>query len=183
MATRNEKLSAAEWIWKLRDHKNLSHAEKVALTDFIRESPIRVRELIEHMFISESLKELPIPQSELDKWVGEARSAVTGTIQFTQTLGLQSEALHNDGRRAQSSWTRFAARLGVAASLVAVLAIGFLLHSRIGLYRTGFGEQRILTLADGSVVTINTESQIKIKFSDRNRLIEPSLINPLSFIS
>jgi transmembrane sensor len=60
-----------------------------------------------------------------------------------------------------------------AASVAVALAAGALfLYSHLGLYSTGFGEQRTLTLADGSVVTLNTDSQIRVRLSDRVRRIE-----------
>jgi transmembrane sensor len=173
MTTGEEKLSAAEWTAKLRDHEELTHAEKAALTDFIRESPTHVRELIEHTFIIEDLKALPIPQSDLDKWIADARSAVSGTIPFPEKRVLPSEAFHRKGPRARPPRTDLGRRFTIAASLAAVLAIGgVFLHSQIGLYTAGFGEQRTLTLADGSVVTLNTESQIKVDFSEKRRSIE-----------
>jgi transmembrane sensor len=171
--TAKEKLSAAEWTAKLRDHEELTHAEKVALTDFIRESPTHVRELIEHTFINEDLKALPIPQSDLDKWIAEARSTAAGTIPFPEKQGSRSEACHREVERVQSHRNSLGRRLLVAASLAAILTIGgVFLDSQRGLYTTGFGEQRILTLADGSVVTLNTESRIRVDFSDKQRTIE-----------
>lgn len=180
--TGKEQLSAAEWIVRLRDPEELTHAEKIALTDFMRESPTNVREMLEHTFINQDLKALPIPQADLDRWIAAARSAAAGAIPFPDRQALASshegradgsEGFHSDGSRAQRPRTVLGLRILVAASLAAVLAIGgIFLHSRVGLYTTGFGEQRILTLADGSVVTLNTESQIKVDFSATERLIE-----------
>src|SRR5579862_4274573 len=160
MTTGTEKLSAAEWTAKLSDRQELTRAEKAALADFMRESPANVRELIEHTFITEDLKSLPISQSDLDRWIAAARSNVAGTTPFPERLSPATQ-------RVRISPADLGRRLLAAASLAAVLASGgILLHSRIGLYTTGFGEQRTLTLADGSVVTLNTESQIKVDFSD-----------------
>jgi transmembrane sensor len=182
MTTGKEQRSAAEWIVRLRDHEELTHSEKMALTDFMRESPTNVREMLEHTFIDEDLKALTIPQSDLDRWTVAARSAAAGALAFPgkqmpassrERGGDGSDAFHRDGWRAQLPRTVPGLRILVAASLAAMLAIGgVLLHSRVGLYTTGFGEQRVLTLADGSVVTLNTESQIKVDFSAKERLIE-----------
>src|SRR6185437_3039429 len=166
MTTGTEKLSAAEWIAKLSDQQELTRAEKAALADFMRESPVNVRELIEHTCIAEDLKALAIPDSDLDRWIAAARSVVAGTIPFPERLSPSAE-------RARISPAGLGRRLLAAASLAAVLVGGvILLHSRIGLYNTGFGELRTLTLADGSVVTLNTESQIKVDFYDQSRSLK-----------
>jgi transmembrane sensor len=39
-------------------------------------------------------------------------------------------------------------------------------------YSTGFGEQRTLTLKDGSRVELNSRSKVRIRFSDEQRIVE-----------
>ncbi len=60
-----------------------------------------------------------------------------------------------------------------ATALVAVVsaaALGYW-YWRSGVYSTDFGEQRTLTLEDGSVITLNTESRIRVRLSARERVI------------
>jgi transmembrane sensor len=69
-----------------------------------------------------------------------------------------------------------AARIGLVAAAVAVLAVSVTLWvgfaARGTQYVTGIGEQRALRLADGSTVTLNTRSQMRVRFGDRVRQIE-----------
>lgn len=166
-------LSAAGWAARLGDAQELSPAEKAALADFLRESPLHVRELIEHTFIREDLKALPVSRQQLDRWVAGARAAVAGTA--AESIDPRPNlfpARPAYGRRTGSA-RRHSRKYLIAASLAGVLfALGSLfVHSQLGLYTTGFGEQRILMLADGSVVTLNTESQMRVTFSDHVRSI------------
>lgn len=72
--------------------------------------------------------------------------------------------------------SRPAARIGLVAAAVAVLAVCATLwvgFAALGTqYVTGIGEQRALRLADGSTVTLNTRSQVRVRFGDRVRRIE-----------
>lgn len=69
-----------------------------------------------------------------------------------------------------------AGRIGLVAAAAAILAmcvtlwVGF--AARGTQYVTGIGEQRALRLADGSTVTLNTRSQMRVRFGDRARQIE-----------
>jgi len=60
-------------------------------------------------------------------------------------------------------------------TLVLVSAIGgwvWWSRAHAGVYSTGVGERRTLTLADGSVVTLDARSRIQVKYRDRERLID-----------
>lgn len=62
----------------------------------------------------------------------------------------------------------------IAASLVAVIVLGFTLWSRptpAETYRTAFGERRIVALADGSHITLNAGSQITVTLGRRERRV------------
>lgn len=54
----------------------------------------------------------------------------------------------------------------VAASAVIILGIFFLTSNNDTVYQTGFGQQEIYTLLDGSEVILNSKSQIEFKESD-----------------
>src|SRR5580658_2828863 len=52
-----------------------------------------------------------------------------------------------------------------------VLAVGLVFRWQEGRYSTAFGEQRIVTLADGSVIELNTDSALKVRFTKHQRAI------------
>ena len=61
------------------------------------------------------------------------------------------------------------------AASVAVVCVGggvFAWLNRAPVYSTGVGEQRSLTLEDGSMVTLDTRSRIRVRFSARERDID-----------
>jgi transmembrane sensor len=69
------------------------------------------------------------------------------------------------GRRA--SWTAAAAIvLGAGASALYIQGVG------PDTYSTRLGEQRSVVLEDGSMVTLNTQSTMRVHFSDARRLVE-----------
>jgi transmembrane sensor len=61
----------------------------------------------------------------------------------------------------------------IAASLLATaIATGTYLYVQRDTYSTATGEQRSLTLADGSSVELNAQSRVRIRYSDRERHID-----------
>ncbi|MGP5355437.1 FecR family protein [Pseudomonas helleri] len=59
--------------------------------------------------------------------------------------------------------------LATAAGLAAVTAINGLPAGFLADYSTGTGEQRSLTLADGSTVNLDADTALVVKFNDRER--------------
>jgi len=85
---------------------------------------------------------------------------------------LQPDLEESVGRKIGSKRSLWAA----AASLLLV-GIGSAIwytHFRDPVYVTETGEQRILNLSDGSVVTLNADSRLEVHFSDTERHIELS---------
>lgn len=64
--------------------------------------------------------------------------------------------------------------LGLAASLVAATLLGFAAFRLVGApenYRTDLGEQREVTLADGSSVVLDTASALRVELDSKHRMI------------
>jgi transmembrane sensor len=63
--------------------------------------------------------------------------------------------------------------LSAVAALLAVVAVLFIsLHDDALKYGTGVGEQRTVKLSDGSIVTLNTRSEIRVRFEKSQRSVE-----------
>jgi transmembrane sensor len=60
---------------------------------------------------------------------------------------------------------------GAAVAASAVGALGLSLLMRGASHATGLGEVRVVTLEDGSVITLNTNSQILVRYDDERRLV------------
>jgi transmembrane sensor len=79
----------------------------------------------------------------------------------------RASAMRNNGRERR--------RIVWAAAAVVLLVIGVVAwtyHGGTDLYVTDIGEQRIVTLADGSVITLNTATEIRLHFSSDRRAVE-----------
>jgi transmembrane sensor len=70
----------------------------------------------------------------------------------------------------RSRWfARAAVIVGMAVALGVALQSGF--AQRGSVHETGLGERRILTLSDGSTVTLDARSRMRVTYSDRGRSI------------
>lgn len=167
--------TAPEWIARVSGGQ-LTRADKAALTDWLRESPRHVREFLELTFLHEDLKTLELDKAQLDAWVQEARdmAAIPISSAALPTTDAGPAAVEScpaePGRPARRRWSGV---WGLAASIIVALIVagGYYWWSD-GRYATGFGEQKIITLADGSVVTLNTSSVLKVDLTDDRRALE-----------
>jgi len=65
------------------------------------------------------------------------------------------------------------ARLALAASMLVAIAGAFTwLYTQRGTYSTDIGEQRSITLADGSTVDLNARTRIRVRMSEQDRRVE-----------
>ena len=108
--------------------------------------------------------------SESWSFVGEHASAPEIMLGRRDALEDARRAADGRWRSARPRWFKAA----VAAACVAmVVASALFIWSRayVGLYTTGVGERRTLTLSDGSVVTLDAQSAIRVSYGSRERLI------------
>jgi transmembrane sensor len=85
------------------------------------------------------------------------------------------DALDSARRAARSRWSARGASsryLAIAASLVIAIvgALGWA-YSQRGVYTTSLGERKALTLADGSIVTLDAKSRVRVQYDGDQRLI------------
>lgn len=123
----------------------------------------------------------PEEERELDLWLSadprrrgafaKAR-AVSLHMARAKALGSDFSLEARGGRPAPSRRFVLAAGVGgaLAAGLAAAVAIRPYLSTRR--FQTGLGEVRVVSLEDGSVVTLNTASKIGVSFSDAERVVE-----------
>jgi transmembrane sensor len=72
--------------------------------------------------------------------------------------------------KSSSAWFRIAASIA-AVALIAGAAIWYQ-NFRMPIYATTFGEQRSITLNDGSVIDINSHSKIRVRYSAQERDVD-----------
>ena len=122
-------------------------------------------------------------EDELDAWLAAdpRRVGAYGRMRAVALHAERSQALGPDvdldrlspsaGAFGLSRRRLFAAGGGLAAALtgVAVVGVGWMARGRT--HATGLGEVRVEALSDGSLMTLNTASRVRVDFSDRQRTI------------
>ena len=94
-----------------------------------------------------------------------------------ELLALRRAALGNAHAVARKRWLRGMVhggngRRAVIAASIAVIAIGafaFLSLNRAEVYRTAAGERRVVTLADGSKIALDSQSEVRVDYTQKSR--------------
>ena len=156
---------AAQWLLDLED----GEADLSQFSAWLQASPRHIEEFLLVSAVWRAADGLDTAKrQDVDQLIMQARDNVRQLDQESMT----KQRAHDVGRRVGS-----ALRSRVAAS-VALLAIACAVW--VGLqdgsvrYRTDTGEQRIVKLPDGSIVTLNTRSEIEVRIDEQQRVIELS---------
>lgn len=155
---------AAEFLEVLRTGRREEYA---AFVQWINESPRHLDEFLQLLALSHEAREL-LRSAPLDPALLAQMSP-----QITEFPGAGSEYPAQPIERRAKRWMRWTAALAatVATMAIAVLWLtGTLAISKR--FETPTGEQRTFQLADGSVVTLNARSQIRVRFRSSARAVE-----------
>lgn len=87
-----------------------------------------------------------------------------------RTSGPETLNTERPRKRGKRPWRLFVATAAAATAAAALLAIAFM--SRYSTYTTRIGEQRSVVLDDGSEVELDTRSQLRVRYSHTERLVE-----------
>jgi len=157
---------ASSWLTRLNDGR-LSRRESAEFADWLRDSPVHVHEFLECLAILESLGHV---RSELDE---RSLAAIGNVVEIDRTPTAAAGALGDVEKPRRWALGRAAA---AAAALVVVavwLTIGSLDPERTAdVLTTDIGEQRSVTLQDGSLITLNTRSSVRVDVRDTERNVE-----------
>jgi len=156
---------ASAW-WMLLNHGDATPADHHAFGEWVARSPERVEAFLQTARLTRALqsKELQWPDTPVETLIREAKS-IPGEV-----IGLPvRHRRHPSMQYSASPWTRRA----VVAGIVAVVAgaVGWYFSST-EYYQTAIGEQRSVVLSDGTVVTLNTSSEIKVHMARDHRTVE-----------
>lgn len=175
---------AAEWVVTLRD----AATESPARTEFARwlcRSPEHVRAYLELISIWADVADIDA-RRELNAQALLARARAESNVVALEDLKpAGSEAAHGRGlnfscepagaiRSSSRSLRRRSVGL-LAAGLAAVCMVSgaaWWQTHRFPTYAAAVGEQRSITLADGSMVELNSRSRIRIRFAAGQRQVE-----------
>lgn len=155
---------ASDWLVKHRDG-GLDKCEKMAFDAWLRQSPQHVAAYLEMSSLWERMPGLdPIRNLSAEELIMRARA--------DDNVIALSPPVPPSTREKRAHVKRNPVSLYTLAACVLVMLVGGWLYSQRGVYATQIGEQRLLTLLDGSTVEINSGSRIKVRYSERERRVD-----------
>lgn len=152
--------------WHVRHTEGeLTADERDAFAEWLRRSPQHVRRYLE-------LEELKHQLASVTAKLPELEAVEGNVISFGAPLPKPSKA-RSPARRA---W-RWPLKTAVAASVIGALALSYsLLYPHDGQVRETLivphGDQRTVSMDDGSIVHLNSQSTAHVRYSSQERLIE-----------
>jgi transmembrane sensor len=181
---------ASDWVVKHRDVGIAAH-EKQAFDRWLRESPQHVRAYLEMASIWEDLPALDRSwNADAEELIARARAdanvvplssglalADPRASAFSQptsaSTAMSGQAVARPARKPlvrKQHKLRFLGALAASVLVLVVSASWFYLQR--GVYSTNVGEQRWLTLTDGSIIEINARSRIKVEYTRDERRVD-----------
>jgi transmembrane sensor len=185
--------TAAYWATCLEDDA-LSQTEREDLAHWLRKSPEHVKELLlAQAILTDAAGIDPDRETDVEALLADLdRNIVhfgtrvsTGRAATGQASSGRSSAstspgpaahIHRPATRAYGMALFLRAPHGLAAMAASLLLIAAALvifnnpfSPATQLYATGVGEQRSLSLADGSVVHLNTQSEVRVSYTEGER--------------
>lgn len=154
---------AAEWLVAL-DDGGLDTAAKRAFLAWLKQSPSHIREFLQLSALHVELAQ----NSELNQTIEELVAAA-----HTDVVALPDEKIDAPPTRSVSRW-RPLWSLAAALLVGIALATTYFLQSTTQVetaYQTALGEQRSIALDDGSVIVLNTLSNVRVHYSDDERRV------------
>lgn len=156
--------TAAEWFTALTEPQ-ADAATRGAFTDWVRESPTRIREIMDLVLLKEDLQAARVDDATLQAWVEEARTSSVESLKHVATTHVAPK------RRWLARPRAWAAAAALAFLCITAAAMWWSQGER---YDTHLGEQRLISLRDGSMVSLNTNSRVRVELSERARTVELS---------
>jgi transmembrane sensor len=150
---------ASEWWHRLgtRTPATLSKSEREEFTQWLRESPLHVSEMLHMARVQDALERFELWKDIAHEDIAEPRAAV---VRIDACRAPQEPPPPR--RRVRLAWV---------ASLVCVLAAAgwSMMHFRSQVIETDRAERREVMLNDGSIVRLEPETRLRIDFEKRER--------------
>jgi transmembrane sensor len=156
---------AADWVVQLRSPDRPASCQQ-EFADWLRASPLHVREYLRAVEVWVALADPAIDAASSREQL--IRSAAdTGLIEFP-IAAVSADSIGVPQRHGSVRWS------GLAAALTLVLAVVYVGWRSLSVVdvTTGIGEQRSAVLPDRSIVELNTQSEIRIAYTNRERHVE-----------
>lgn len=164
--------AACEWLVEFRTGEPNEAARK-AFHAWLVESPAHMAAYLEMTAIwNESSAVDASVRGSIEQLVEQAREEPDNVVALSSLSAPELEQRH-ELLPAERTNRRTVRRIALAASIVLALSATlawFVLQQ--GIYATGIGEQRSLTLEDGSTVQLNARSKLRVRLSQHERKVE-----------
>jgi len=154
---------------------DLDEAARHAFDRWLRKSPEHLSAYLELAAIwNEGALLDPQGRFDRDTLIAQAAMDRDNVVELTNFRSAESSLAQAPVPKRQRRWARRWRGAAIAASmaLMAISAIFFLQTFRAPTFVAAIGEQRSLTLADGSTVELNSRSKIVVRYSMQERRVE-----------
>jgi transmembrane sensor len=161
---------AADWYAAHRVGPQ-SEAERAAFLAWLKASPIHIEEYLGVAALERALGAATAePRMSVDAWVEMARADPSGTV----VAGPSMRYERTQARPERRFWRRIAAIACVGVAGICMLWVvrgGDGLHG-VKTYRTAHGQQGAWSLPDGSMLHVNTDTAVTVRFTSAERMVE-----------
>ena len=163
---------AADWLTRLQDPE-LSSEDCKGFADWLCASAEHVREYLVLTNLHTGISELPAARS-VEDLIEAARYAHTENVIPLHRLRVREDS-EGPAPREETGRGRVKRLAGLAASVViAALVCVWWLYPNVNtnIFTTSIGEQKSFPLPDGSLVTLNAVSKLRIRYTDTYRDVQ-----------
>ena len=165
---------ACEWAVKLDDDA-LTEQDKKSLALWLSESPLHVDELLLSASIMTGVGEVD-PERNISIEALLKTSAPEVVSLFQARLKTKPASQNTSPKRTNALFRKYFSALAATLLLAVISGLYIFVIAPNGqdqiAFTTETGEQRSLTMTDGSIIHINTETEIQIKYQDHERRVE-----------
>lgn len=153
------KQQALDWLIRLDGDERPSAADLIELKEWMARSQVHQRELnsLNRFWSNNILTELVVPLGKTASWYSRYMQAVVSR--------------YREWHWSLQGLAATAAISFLAVSIVVTLSLQSSYSTTNGLYVTAIGQQTTQTLADGSVIYLNTNSQLEVDYGEQYRNI------------
>jgi transmembrane sensor len=154
--------------WILLDQGHATPADKQAFSEWIARGPERIEAFLQAARLTKALKskKLRWPDTPVETLLREAKQSPADIVSLFSTHSPQVNSETPRSRRKRPLM------FAIAATVLVAIACTWAFLSGPQRYATAIGEQRSVVLADGSVVMLNTSSNIEVKLEKTRRTIK-----------
>lgn len=154
--------------WILLDEGQPTAADKKAFSEWIGRGPERIEAFLQAARLTKALKSKKIrwPDTPVEVLLRETTQSFADIVSLFSTSSPQLDV------RAPRSRRRPPLMFAAAATLLVAIACAWVFLTSPQRYATAIGEQRSVVLNDGSIVILNTSSNIEVKLEKTRRTIK-----------